>query len=182
MESKKDIRKRVLIDRNQLSEKDWAEKSERIYEKVTTNPFFLHAKEIYCYIDFRKEVGTKKIIKAAWELGKKVAVPKIIGDYMEFYYIESFKELMPGNWGILEPENQNKALGSNVLVIMPGAVFDKKRHRIGYGKGYYDKYLVEHLDYQTMALAFELQMLENIPADAHDICPQIIVTEEQTYA
>lgn len=181
MESKKDIRKRVLIERNQLSDKEWVEKSDQIYRKVTSHPFFQNAEEIYCYIDFKNEVGTRKIIETAWKLGKRVAVPKVIGDLMEFYYIKSFEDLFPGNWGIMEPIKQKPANGTNVLVLMPGAVFDKKRHRIGYGKGYYDHYLAKHPDYQTMALAFELQMLENIPADDHDICPQIIVTEEHFY-
>ena len=181
MESKKDIRKRVLVERNFIKKEEWTEKSLRIYEKVITHPFFRNAEEIYCYIDFRNEVGTKKIIKEAWSLGKKVAVPKVTGSSMEFYCIKSFDELSPGSWGIPEPNPETVACGKNVLVIMPGAVFDANKHRIGYGKGYYDKYLANHFDYQTMALAFELQMLENIPADQHDICPQFIVTEERIY-
>lgn len=181
MESKKDIRKRVLTERNLISKEEWTENSNRIYEKVAAHPFFLDAEEIYCYIDFRNEVGTRKIVETAWKLGKRTAVPKIMGSFMEFFYIRNWDELSPGNWGILEPEKENQALGSNVLVIIPGAVFDKAKHRIGYGKGYYDQYLTKHPDYQTMALAFELQMLENIPADAHDICPKIIVTEEHIY-
>ena len=182
MESKKDIRKRVLTERNLIIKKEWTEKSRQIYEKVITHPLFLNAEELYCYIDFRNEVGTRDIIERAWSLGKKVAVPKVAGDAMEFYYIQSFDELSPGNWGIPEPVLENVACGKNVLVIMPGAVYDAEKHRIGYGRGYYDKYLAQHSDYQTMALAFELQMLENIPADEHDICPQFIVTEERIYA
>lgn len=182
MESKKDIRKRVLRERNQLAETDWAEKSNTIYEKVISHPYFLGAEEVYCYIDFKNEVGTRKIIETAWKLGKKVATPKIVGEYMHFYYIRNFDDLSSGTWGIMEPATQTPACGTKVLVLMPGAVFDKKRNRIGYGRGYYDQYLAKHPNYQTMALAFELQMLENIPADEHDICPQIIVTEEHIYA
>lgn len=181
MESKKDIRKRVLIERNLISKEEWTKKSHRIYEKAIVHPFFLNAEEIYCYIDFRNEVGTRKIVEAAWNLGKKVAVPKIMGNSMEFFYIQNWDELSSGNWGIMEPTTDNAACGDKVLVIIPGAVFDKGKNRIGYGKGYYDHYLEDHQNYQTMALAFELQMLENIPADAHDICPQIIVTEENIY-
>ena len=181
MELKKDIRKRVLAERYLMSEKEWTEKSDKISAKVIAHPSFISAEEIYCYIDFRNEVGTKKIIEAAWKMGKKVACPKIRGDYMNFYYIKSFNDLLPGNWGILEPAEKTLANGLNVLIIMPGTAFDYKKHRIGYGKGYYDQYLNKHPDYQTMALAFELQMVENIPADAHDISPQIVVTEEHIY-
>ena len=181
MESKKDIRKCVLAERNLISEIEWTDKSDKVSVKVTTHPLFVDADEIYCYIDFRNEVGTKKIIETAWKMGKKVACPKIKGDYMNFYYIKSYNDLLPGNWGILEPAEETLATGLNVLVIMPGAAFDCKKNRVGYGKGYYDQYLDKHPDYQTMALAFELQMVDNIPAYAHDISPQIIVTEEHIY-
>lgn len=182
MESKKDIRKRVLTKRKEILKKVWEENSHKIFEKVVTHPSFLNADEVYCYVDFKNEVGTKEILEYAWSLQKKVAVPKILGDDMKFYYINSLHELEEGYFGIFEPVIENQAEGENVLVVMPGVAFDRQRHRIGYGKGFYDKYLDEHPDYQTMALAFELQMVENIPADEHDICPQIIITEEQTYA
>lgn len=182
MESKKDIRKRVLVERKSIKKEEWTEKSCRIYEKVIGHPLFLNSEEIYCYIDFRNEVGTRKIVEAAWKLGKKVAVPKIMGNHMEFFYIQNFGELSQGVWGISEPDTEIVACGLAPLVIMPGAAFDFERHRIGYGKGYYDRYLAKHPNCQTMALAFELQMLENIPVDEHDICPQFIVTEEHIYA
>jgi len=181
MESKKDIRKRVLAMRNSISKREWEEKTCRIYQTVITHPFFLAAGEIYCYMDYRNEVGTRKIIEAAWKRKKKVAIPKISKDIMEFYYIESFGELSCGSYGIMEPKDQNPANGESGLILMPGAVFDRQRNRIGYGKAYYDRYLLEHSGCHTMALAFEFQVLDKIPADVHDICPQIIVTEEKIY-
>jgi len=181
MESKKDIRIHVLSRRSKLSKKEWEEKSHLIYKKVAAHPFFLNSDEIYCYIDFRNEVGTKELIESAWKLQKKVAVPKIIGNQMEFMYIDSYNELEPGTFGILEPKTDKKANGNNVLVIMPGAVFDCKRSRIGYGKGYYDQYLSLNPDYKTIALAFELQVLEEIPTQLHDIKPKAIITEEEIY-
>ena len=76
METKVDIRKRVLKKRMELSQKEWEEKSKKITEKLISHPYFLEAEEIYCYVDFRKEVSTKQIIETAWNLHKKVAVPK----------------------------------------------------------------------------------------------------------
>ena len=181
MESKKDIRKRVLAIRQNLAVQEWEEKSRLIYEKLTSHPFFLQAESIYCYVDYHREVGTRQIFEYAWNLNKKVAVPKVNGDEMEFYYIHSFENLREGFKGIPEPEDRYPAKDEHALVIMPGAAFDKKCNRIGYGKGYYDKYLRVHPNYKTIALAFELQMLEAIPADTHDICPNIIITEEKTY-
>jgi 5-formyltetrahydrofolate cyclo-ligase len=181
MESKKDIRKRVLEKRNCIPDKEWEDKSRLICEKVVTHPFFLQADAIYCYVDYRHEVGTRGIIEYAWSSGKRIAVPKVNGDKMEFYYIQSYEDLKEGYKGILEPEGLCPAKDENALIIMPGAAFDKCANRIGYGKGYYDKYLQFYTNHKTIALAFELQMVDVIPADTHDICPNIIITEENTY-
>ncbi len=164
-----------------MSQETWKGSSHTIFQKVTAHPFFLDADEIYCYVDYRNEVGTAKIIGQAWELGKKVAVPKVTGDVMEFYYIQSFEELKSGYANIMEPVTEEIALGENVLVIMPGAVFDISKNRIGYGGGFYDKYLEKYSNYRRMAIAFELQMVESIPTDSYDICPEVIITEENIY-
>lgn len=181
MESKKDIRKRVLAKRSSITEKEWEEKSRRIYEKVVTHPFFLNADEIYCYVDYKQEAGTRRILEAAWSAGKKAAVPKIENDEMKFYYIQNVQELEEGYCGIFEPQAKHLAEGENVLVIMPGCAFDRDRNRIGYGKAFYDRYLKAHDAYHTLALAFELQLVEAISADMHDIKPEVIVTEEKIY-
>ncbi len=181
MESKKDIRKRVLEKRNCIPDKEWEDKSRLICEKVVTHPFFLQADAIYCYVDYRREVGTRGLIEHAWKQGKKVAAPKVNGDKMEFYYIQSFEDMEEGYKGIAEPKQTNLAHDENVLVIMPGAAFDITCNRIGYGKGYYDKYLHAQPNHKTIAIAFELQMVEAIPTDVYDICPDIIITEEKTY-
>jgi len=181
MESKKDIRKRLLDKRNLITDKEWEEKSRCIYEKVVTHPFFLEADAVYCYVDYRREVGTRSIIKQAWKLGKKVAVPKVNDSEMEFYYIQCLDDLQEGYKGIPEPKPIDLAMDDKVLVIMPGAAFDTKCNRIGYGKGYYDKYLRAHLNYKTIAIAFELQMVDEIPIEPYDICPNMIITEEKNY-
>lgn len=181
MVKKQDIRKNVLKQRNLMTEKEWDEHSHEIYKKVVTHPFFLESNEVYCYIDFRNEVGTKKIIEEAWRLGKRVAAPRIEGSEMNFYYIDSFTKLESGYFGVLEPVGEEKAEGEQVLVIMPGAAFDKKRNRIGYGKGYYDRFLEKYPTYRTLALAFELQVVDKIPSDSFDVKPNQIVTEENIY-
>ena len=181
MESKKDIRRHVLEKRNQITEKEWEEKCRRIYEKVTFHPFFLESDIIYCYVDYRNEVGTRSIIQKAWECKKQVAVPRIEEGEMNFYYIHSFDDLSSGYKGILEPITDFPALDEHALVIVPGVAFDKARNRIGYGKGYYDKFMSQHPTYHTIALSFEEQMVESIAAEMHDFCPEIIITEEQIY-
>lgn len=181
MVKKQDIRKNVLNQRSQMTKKEWDEHSYEIYKKVVTHPFFLDADEIYCYIDFRKEVGTRQIIEEAWHLKKRVAVPRIQASEMNFFYIDSFSELEHGCFGVLEPTGNEIAEGKQVLVIMPGVAFDRARNRIGYGKGYYDKFLNKYPEYHTLALAFECQMVNNIPSDLFDVKPKQIITEENIY-
>ena len=179
METKQDIRKRVLEKRNCLNKQEWEEKSDKIFEKVITHPIFLHAEEIYCYIDFRNEVATRKLIETCWNLNKAVAVPKIDGSNMEFYYISSWDDLSSGHWGILEPDQGMLAEGESVCVIMPGAVFDKKRNRIGYGKGFYDRYLGKYPWIHTIGVAYEKQLCEEFLSDEFDVPMDKVITEER---
>lgn len=176
---KQEIRKQILALRESISEEEWREKTRHVAGKVMEHPAFLRAETIYCYIDFRREVGTRGIIEKAWELNKKVAVPRTEGKRMEFYYISSFEEIHKGRFGILEPEQKEKASGRDGLMLMPGAVFDHKLHRIGYGGGFYDRYLETHTGLFLMALAFEFQVLTCIPHGEYDIRPHVLVTEER---
>lgn len=181
MESKKDIRRDVLEQRNSISQKEWEEKSRAIYKRVVTHPFFLSADVIYCYLDYRNEVGTRAIIETAWEQNKKVAIPKVEDDEMQFYYIDCFSEVSKGYKGILEPTSIRIANAKNPLVILPGAAFDRKRNRIGYGKGFYDKYMKQNPSKHTIAIAFEFQLVESIPTEIHDFVPKVLITEEKIY-
>ena len=181
METKKDIRKHVLKKRDCMSKEEWEESSRKIYEKVVSHPFFLNADTIYCYMNYRNEVDTRHIIKRAWELHKKVAIPKVDGDEMHFYYISDFTNLLEGYRGIQEPKTKYPANDENALMIMPGVAFDKNRNRIGYGKGFYDKYLDKHPKFQTIARAFSCQITEEMKPDAFDYKPKIIITEDYVY-
>ena len=181
METKKDIRKRVLANRDDIDKKEWEEKSRKIQKQVITHPFFLESNVIYCYVDYRNEVGTECIIKKAWESGKQVAVPKVEGKEISFYYISDFSDLKEGFRQIREPDVQFPANENHALVIMPGVAFDKSRNRIGYGKGFYDRFMDKHPTYRTIALAFECQMLDEIEADIFDYRPEILITEEHIY-
>lgn len=177
MVAKKVIRKEILSIRAAMTTDQVQKKSSIICERLMNHPLFLRAKEIYCYVDFRNEVKTQELMETALQLGKKVAVPKVEGAEIRFYYITSWKDLAPGCMGILEPATTECAEGKEVLVLMPGAVFDRNRNRIGYGGGYYDKYMGSHPFYDSIALAFSCQVLDRIPAEAHDFRPNIIITE-----
>ena len=181
MEKKRDIRKRVLANRDGISKEEWEENSRKIQNQVVTHPFFLESDVIYCYVDYRNEVSTMSIINQAWKLGKRVAVPKVEGDEINFYYISDFSALKEGYCQIREPDEQMPANSEKALVIMPGVAFDKNRNRIGYGKGFYDRFMLSHPFCKTIALAFECQMVDEIKSDLFDYRPEILITEEHIY-
>lgn len=182
MEAKKEIRKRIRFERAALSLSKRQENSSVIQSRLLENPLYLHADEVYCYTSFGDEVSTDRIMATAWKQGKRLAVPKIINnDYMEFYYINSREDLREGYFHILEPITTRKADGKNVLVVMPGVAFDRKGGRIGYGRGFYDSYLKKHPDYARLALAFSMQLVDTVPTEAHDILPELIITEGAVY-
>ena len=181
MESKKDIRRYVLSVRENLTAKEQDEKSHNIFCRVINHPFFMNADTIYCYVDYMHEVKTRSIIQYAWKQGKRVAVPKIVNDQMIFCFIEAFEDLKDGYRGIPEPTDCKIANSDSPLVIMPGVAFDKSRNRIGYGKGFYDKFLALHPNFHTIALGFDVQIVDKIPSNLDDIQPEILITENCIY-
>lgn len=158
----------------------WRNASGDIAAAVVSHSWFTEAEEIYTYVDYNREAGTRKIIETAFAQGKNVWVPKVTGKTMHFYRIESLTELRPGTCGIPEPAGGGPMDGSGAgLMLMPGVAFDEKRHRVGYGGGYYDRYLVSHPGLRKMALAFEFQILRSVPYEEYDIRPEIVVTEKR---
>lgn len=178
LETKQEIRQQILKIRRQMSQEEWAAGTAAIQQKVIACDVFREATDLFCYMDFQNEVGTKRIIEEAWRLGKSVWLPRVEGKNLEFYEAHDFSRLIFSKWGIAEPDGSTeKAWGSDGLVLMPGVAFDRQCRRIGYGGGYYDRYLTAHPHLDTMAVAFDIQMMEQIPEDPHDISPAIVLTE-----
>ena len=120
-------------------------------------------------------------MEEAWKLGKSVWFPRVEGSEMNFYLVEQKEDLQPGAYGILEPTGEYKADGYDGLLIMPGVAFDEECHRIGYGGGFYDRFLEKHPYITRVAVAFEFQMMSEVPVEPTDISPEIIVTEKEIY-
>lgn len=185
METKRDIRKQMLCARDRLTDREWETYSDRITEQVVSHPLFVQAKEIWCYVSMGKEVCTEQILVSAWRAGKRTAVPKVTGKReMKFYYIESLNDLETGAFGILEPKEEKKGADcclekSDLLMLVPGVSFDPAGRRIGYGGGFYDTYLQKMEGCHTFGLAFEVQMADQIPAEAHDIRMEYVMTEKE---
>lgn len=187
-EKKKSLRKKYLEKRNQMEPEKRKEASKKIREWVFANKHYKAADMVFVYASYKSEVETKEIIQGAFRQGKRVAVPKVHGTKMFFYEIKSWEDLFPGYQGILEPQNTNKepiVPASNHIMLIPGAVFDRKGNRIGYGGGFYDQYLDRiyetygYLPY-CMALAFACQIYGGkIPAEEHDKKMDCVLTERR---
>ena len=137
MDRKKEIRAKILKMRQALPKEEVREKSLRIMRRIEETETFKNADNLLAYIDFRGEVATGTLIEKAWELGKKVYVPRVAGKEMEFYRIYSFEDLEKGAYGILEPKKEcpvyEAGEGQTTLAILPGSVVDEKKNRVGYG-------------------------------------------------
>jgi len=183
METKTSIRKKILSLRDNMSDKDRTDYSKMITEIVLGLGEVCLARDILCFVGYKSEVQTIELIKELLRLGKNVYVPRVNGDDMDFYRIDSLKDLKEGYKGIPEPTETCEDIykGSDledVVMFMPGAVFDKDGSRIGYGKGFYDRYLAKYDIMMRIALCFSVQLLESIPSDAHDKKASVIVTEK----
>lgn len=194
LKSKKELRNEILRLRDALSEEERNEKSHHIAEKVIAQKEFTEADKVLLFASFKSEVGTQEIFEAARTAGKSVYYPKILGKEMEFFLVEKAEDLSEEYWGIREPEAilERKFFANpeeKICVIMPGAVFDVEGNRIGYGGGYYDKFLQKlEIEFSTqqrevykIAVAFECQMTElgNIISETYDIKPNCIITEKR---
>ena len=145
---------------------------------------YREAETLFVYVDCKHETETSDLIRRAWADGKSVAVPRVLGQEMKFFYIHSLEtDLEDGYFGIREPYEKEPADEAadrpGSLMVMPGVAFDEARHRIGYGGGFYDRYLEAHPGLDTIALAFEFQVKEEVPFEPFDILPGKIVTEKR---
>ena len=173
---KKALRKEIKALRAAHTDEQIHELSLGVRDQVLTLQEYRQAEVIYAYVDCKHEVETSDIIRAAWADGKRVAVPKVLGQDMKFFYITSLEnDLEEGYYGIREPYEKHAADESGdeekALMLMPG--------RIGYGGGFYDRFLEAHPKLSRVALAFEFQVKESVPYEAFDICPEKIVTEKR---
>ncbi len=177
------IRKQMKQLRADMTRTERFEKSMQIFEKLITVPEFKRADRIYTYVSMDNEIDTIMLIDYSLSLEKRVFVPRVSGRDMEFYEISDISELSPGYMGIYEPDINGREpdYSRTGFMCMPGLAFDKSHNRIGYGGGFYDRYLsVENKLYKA-ALAYEAQLLESIPAQDGDVRPDMIVTEENIY-
>ncbi|WP_040215154.1 5-formyltetrahydrofolate cyclo-ligase [Clostridium polynesiense] len=182
--SKKDVRKKIIAQRDILSEEEIRERSEIIKNKLFDIDEYKNAKNIFLFTSFGSEVDTHEIIRQALRQGKRVAVPRVNKEtkLMEAKIIDNLEDMAEGYYGILEPSEAAEEMSpeSIDLIIMPGVAFDLKGGRIGYGAGFYDKFLKEVSESTPkIAIAYELQLIEEVPMESYDVRIDGVITEKR---
>ena len=181
-EEKSLLRKEVLHKRNSMSHFEISMKSKLIQQKLIESPVFNQSKYIGLYLAIGSEVQTREIINYALDLGKTVLLPRIMSNDLQFYVVDQ-KDFEKNSFdvnrfGIKEPEIDNKPADFIDLLIIPGIVFDMYGFRIGYGYGYYDKYLTNNKFSKSIGLAYDFQLIKKtIPILPHDRKIDVLITE-----
>lgn len=168
------LRKKYKEKRDNIKNK--VTKDNLIYQKVINNKDILSSKTLLIYISINSEVDTIKIINYFLNT-KNIAVPKIIDNNMYFCYVTNLNDLTPGKYNIPEPTNENIVTDfDNAICIVPGICYDKENYRIGYGKGYYDRFLSKN-KIKTIGLCYKECMIEKIDNDKYDYKIDEVITD-----
>ena len=188
-ESKKsEIRSHVLALRKELDEQIRKRAAILLTERILGHQWYYRSDILLGFASYGTEIDTAEILTDALRRGKQVYLPKVEGTDMIFYRMTDTGDLQKGYRGILEPKGDTEVFdyaayiehaetAEKILMLMPGVAFDKERHRIGYGKGFYDRYLAgkEALQLRTIAVGFKCQMVEEISAEELDIKPYQVI-------
>ena len=167
---KKELRRAIRERKRAMTEEEIVSRSAKLGALFTQSDAYKNAKTIYGYLPYNQEVRTVPMLEQALKDGKRVAVPKVYGDEMKFLYLDDLTKVSKGYAGIPEPIADGPvADDTTALVLMPGLAFDPQGHRIGYGGGFYDKFLAAEPNHPTLALCYEFQMLPELHTEEHDI-------------
>ncbi len=154
----------------------------KMRENLFASDIYKSAELILTFISVGDEPDTREILKRAWQDGKAAAVPKCLPEHrMEFFLIDSFNDCKDGAYGIPEPKSfcrKADVTGSNVLCIVPGLAFDRTGTRIGYGGGYYDRFLKSHPNICALGYCAERFIIEEVPREETDIDLWGLITEK----
>ena len=188
MKAKQEVRKEILSYRNQMTHDEVMDRSRQIIQRVLKTPEYEEADNVLLYADYCHEVMTRELFEDAILRKKRVYFPKSYGEdcHMEFYQVISVKQLEAGYKGIREPAADESLryrfrTQEDTLMILPGVAFGTDGYRIGYGKGFYDRYLQDKAQITRMGLAFSNQITEPFIHEEHDRKMDKIVTEEIIY-
>lgn len=168
--NKQELRKAIRARKRAMTPEEIERRSQALCRKFLQSEAYQRARTLYGYLPYNQEVRTVPILERALADGKRVAVPKVYGDEMKFIFLEDLTQVAVGYANIPEPIADGPvAQEPDALVLMPGLAFDPQGHRIGYGGGFYDKFLSREPNHPTVALCYEFQMVEKLETEAFDI-------------
>ncbi|MCX8034058.1 MAG: 5-formyltetrahydrofolate cyclo-ligase [Thermodesulfovibrio sp.] len=177
--NKKEIRKKILDMRNNIEKEIKKQKDEKITMSFTDLLLKNSIKSVLLYASFGSEVDTWKIFQFCLENSIKTAFPKVSSNHLELFWINSKEQLSHGYKSILEPYEGIKASIDEIeVMVVPGIAFDSRCFRIGYGGGFYDRVLSNRKGL-AIGLAYEEQMINQIPIDPFDEKVDLIITDER---
>ncbi len=169
--NKKEMRAYIRSKKRAMTETQIVSASRNLGDLFRRSELYRKADTIYGYLPYNQEVRTVPMLEQAILDGKRVAVPKCYGEEMRFIYIDDFaSQVAPGYCNIPEPIADGPvAEDKTALVLMPGLAFDPEGHRIGYGGGFYDRFLAEEPEHPTLALCYGFQMVDQLHTEEFDI-------------
>lgn len=174
--NKQELRKAVREKKRAMTPQEIEKRSQLLLQQFVQTEAYQKAAAIYGYLPYNQEVRTVPILQRAIEDGKKVAVPKVYGDEMRFVYLDDLTQVAAGYAGIPEPiADAPVAEDKTALVLMPGLAFDMEGHRIGYGGGFYDKFLSNEPEHPTVALCYDFQVFPKLDTEEFDIPVDLVL-------
>jgi len=177
---KKAFRREIGAKKRAMTIEQIETASQRLCEKFFETDAYKEARSIYAYLPYNQEIRTWNIVKRALSDGKKVAVPKCYGEIMKFLWIDDLDHIAPGAFNIPEPiADEPEADDDTALILMPGLAFDPDGHRLGYGGGFYDRYLAEHHDHTLVALCYDFQLFDHLETEAHDVPVDLVIADNK---
>lgn len=179
---KKDLRAKYRKIRTDMTCDEKRFKDNRIYENIVNSKFYQNAQTLICFVSTGIEVDTHRLIHKALRDGKKVAVPKCLNDkgLMKFYYIKSMNDLEKGKFALLEPNPRKCDMArefKNSICIVPGFSFDPQGYRLGYGKGYYDRFLSKYSEIK-IGVCYNNCVCNKLPHGKYDVSVNYLFTEK----
>ncbi|TYO98313.1 5-formyltetrahydrofolate cyclo-ligase [Geothermobacter ehrlichii] len=176
---KRTLRSLVLERRAALDAECHARRSRAVQQRLLATRHFARAGCVGLYRPIRNEVATDLLCRQAWADGKRVVYPRVRGERLEFLAVGPDTGWIEGTFGVREPAGDERVeLVAVDLLVVPGVVFDRDGHRLGYGRGYYDRALAGHgCRPLRVGLAFDLQVVDHVPREEHDVRLHVLVTE-----
>lgn len=170
------LRQYIRTLKRQMTEAEIDQKSQLLCSMLLDSDLYRNAKSIYGYMNYNQEVRTLELLKQAMRDGKRVAIPKCYGKEMRFIWIDDLSQTVKSSCGIPEPIHDAPiADDPTALVLLPGIAFDAIGHRVGYGGGYYDKFLAVEPNHPSVALCYDFQLLKQLPTDEYDIPADLVL-------